>query len=355
MSRTGSNTSLPSRDPSYSRLAKNPLWNKKNQLESRKIDEEGDAESVDSKSSKSSLCPLSLQNDNKSTASRQRSDPVLSRASASKVSVVRRTAKSARAESNRPSTARKSSSLDSNITVDKEPVSEKPPGTPEEERVCEVFKTDHQLRSLCTAIGLSLHPDTLVGPIEKGQLIIGVLQDSLNDLIKLKVRKAAKKGDIFHIQQSGLDLAIRALENADRSLRTMKASREPILGRRTPDQSIVELVLQEQKKSDLQQKQTDRVIRILSSAKEKFDKMGNGLGRFMTGLTFLSPRSGTSTLPSSAIPTTATSRRTSGISLLTTPATPRNTAKSTRAKSSTSSTSVGSRNGNKRLMSAILF
>ncbi|CAL8126892.1 unnamed protein product [Orchesella dallaii] len=225
------------------------------------------------------------------------------------------------------------------------------PGTPaaqavpsldsiEPEPVCEALLKDPQLKALCLSLGVGQNPNTLIGPIQKGQLIIGTLQNSLNDLIKLKIKNAEKKGEKFHIQQSGLDVAVRALENAERSLKTIKDFKEPVFGRARRQRSM--------ESYSQNQKTTDAVIRILSTAMEKFDKLGNNpIPNIMKNIPFFSSSS-----PSTTTSTTS-SRRTTATTLSGgTPVAPYN-ASAPRAKTATSATSFGNRNGKGRFVSVV--
>lgn len=227
--------------------------------------------------------------------------------------------------------AKKSPSVDSNLSVDSV---EKQP-----KRVCEALEKDPKLKAMCLSLGISPCANTLVGPIEKGQLIIGTLQDTLQSLIRMKIKKAERQGERFHIQQSGLDIARRALRNAERSLKTIKESKQPVLGKARQQRSSESLIRSHMKT-------TDAVIRILNSTKEKFDKMENTGNRFLHGVSLVSAFSSSSASPPSSTGFSGyATRRTSGTSVLTTPVTAYSmstiTAACSRARTAVSSTSVG--------------
>lgn len=204
-----------------------------------------------------------------------------------------------------------------------------------EEPVCSALQKDPKLKALVLSLGINPSGSTLVGPIEKGQLIIATLQEVLQELVKTKTKKTERKGQKFHIQRSGLDLALRALKNAERSLRTIKESKPPVLGRARTQRSSESLIM-------VHRKTTDAVIRILSSTKEKFDKMGNGLDKLLGGISLVSSLSSPS--PPSTTSFSYYSRRQTGTSVLTTPvATSRCPTAVSRARSSTSTGSIGGR------------
>lgn len=211
------------------------------------------------------------------------------------------------------------------------------------EPVCEALESDPKLKAFFLQHKISQNPNSMIGPIDRGLVIIGILQETLQDLITFKTKSAEKCGKKFHIQQSGLDVAVRALENAERSLKTIKDCRAPALGKKERSQNSAAL-------TPVQQRTIEAVIRILINTKHKLEKMGSkGVSKLMKGCIslFSQPSSGHSRpRPVSAKSSSSTIslyRMGTGTSTLL----PTSTACS-RAKSSTSLTSIDSRSGSRK-------